>query len=85
MLLNLCSNRCCYNVFIGMVVTISVSILTDEYFHLKARMCINIRCGNCPLSCRGNAKYFGCRTLEQEDPDEALRIVKKWSEENADV
>lgn len=80
MLFNRCSNRCCYDVPIERWE--QMSILTDEYLHLKAKMCMNYRCGHCPLSCRANSKYFSCRTLEREKPDEAIRIVKKWSEEN---
>lgn len=56
-----------------------MSNLSDEYFHLKAKMCISIGCccANCLLS-----RHIKCNTLEREEPDEAIRIVKKWSEEN---
>lgn len=61
-----------------------MSNLSDKYFHLKARMCISIGCccANCPLSRHIKSRLIKCNTLEREEPDKALRIVKKWGEEN---
>lgn len=61
-----------------------MSILTDEYFHLKAKMCISIGCccANCLLSRHIKSRLIKCNTLEREKPEKAFEIVKKWSEEN---
>lgn len=80
MLFNWCNNRRCYDVPIERWE--QMSILTDEYFHLKARICIKVGCNNCPLTRRERSRFIKCNTLEREKPDEAIRIVKKWSEEN---
>ena len=59
-----------------------MSSLTDEYFHLKARICIKVGCNNCPLTRRERSRFIKSNTLEREKPEKALEIVKKWNEEN---
>lgn len=62
-----------------------MSILTDEYFRLKAKMCRKYRCKNCPLSKHRNSQHLTCSTLERENPEKALEIVKKWNEKTIDM
>ena len=62
-----------------------MSILTDEFFRLKAKMCRKYRCKNCPLSKHRNSQHLTCSTLERENPEKALEIVKKWNEKMIDM
>lgn len=54
-----------------------------EYLKEKVRMCIEHRCGNCPLGKAGDEQYYSsCRAWEEEHPEEAVEVVKKWSAEH---
>lgn len=60
-----------------------------KYFKAKRRMvkldtygfCI-IECDQCGLSRKNNRKGLGCGYFENLYPEEAVAIVKKWSEEH---
>ena len=54
-----------------------------EYLKEKVRMCIEHRCRNCPLGKAGDEQYYStCRACEEEHPEEAVEVVKKWSAEH---
>ena len=55
-----------------------------EYLEVRSRMTrgCTIGCLNCPLSNEKNGKGLGCSDLENTYPDIAVKIVKKWNEEN---
>lgn len=55
-----------------------------EYLNEKVRMCIEHRCGNCPLGKAGDEQYYSsCRAFEEEHPEEAVAIVEKWETERS--
>lgn len=54
-----------------------------EYLKEKVRMCNEHRCRNCPLGKAGDEQYYSsCRECEEEHPEEAVEVVKKWSAEH---
>lgn len=55
-----------------------------EYLKEKVRMCIEHRCGNCPLGKAGDEQYYSsCCAFEEEHPEEAVAIVEKWETERS--
>jgi len=52
-----------------------------DYLRTKYKIC-EVGCEKCPLQ-RNNTGYgFGCGTLENVYPAEAVRIVQKWAEKH---
>ena len=61
-----------------------------NYLNEKNRMtkaCENgfcfIACDNCPLSGYNNGKNMPCTILELKQPETAIKIVQKWSNEHS--
>lgn len=63
--------------------------ITANYFAEKKRMTkltkagiCKIGCTNCPLSSENNDKGIKCVDYEMHYPEEAVKIMQKWSDEN---
>ena len=62
---------------------------TKNYFGEKARMlksnqngkCCGV-CSDCPFSIFKNGLYLSCNDFEVANPDKAIAIVQKWSDEH---
>ena len=52
---------------------------TVEFIKEKVRMCNIFNCSACPFNKNG---YHGCGHVMTNHPEEAVKIVQKWSDEN---
>ena len=57
---------------------------TENYLKEQNRMTGNceIDCKDCPLDYVNNKAYLSCGEFERAYPDEAIKIVQKWSDEH---
>lgn len=54
------------------------------YLKERARMAekCKIGCENCPISFKNNGFEISCTTFENNHPEKAIEIVKKWNNEH---
>ena len=53
-----------------------------EYQRTIARLCLNAKCGDCPIWLARKDKSRGCKFFLIDYPEEAVAIIQKWAEEN---
>lgn len=53
-----------------------------EYQRTIARLCLNAKCGNCPIWLARKDKSRGCKFFLIDYPEEAVALIQKWAEEN---
>lgn len=56
--------------------------VTVNYLRELKRMCDIYFCDNCPLSSENNGKDCYCGDFSKTNPETAIEIVQKWSDEN---